>query len=128
MKLNDQCFYSDQLKPQDPHLDADGSKQVDLHRKVVNMLTGEIATKTLSVGELQNIARSRDPPSDEFQFFWEDLLATAEKSVKAGFACDIYNMYVLLFIYSLMISNCAACLNMLNFLLTGIVRYVCGFQ
>ena len=70
-----------QAKEIDAHLDTTHSQQNLLFDKVVNMLSGQLASGAATIDYLLTLAQHRQPQSDAFSSLWETVVACLQTRV-----------------------------------------------
>lgn len=68
-------------------MDHGNSLQEKLHKRVVNLLTGELATHSMTAEGLRQISSQRVPSCQYFMMSWESLVAEADRHVKEAVTC-----------------------------------------
>ena len=62
-------------------MDTDGSQQAALYSRVVDLLTGPLTSKVVTIGEMYDVGKQRQPHSEEFDTLWDDLIANAHHRI-----------------------------------------------
>ena len=63
-------------------MDSDNSQQAGLYSRVVDLLTAPLMSQVITVVEMNDVGKQRQPHSAEFDNLWDDLIATAHHRIE----------------------------------------------